>query len=140
MSRLLRSLHGPAIGLGALVTLAVAVPAALVGQTLDESGIVDDDSMWVLPVFLVVLVAMVVGGYVAASRRPDAPLLNSAGAALVGYVIVQSVAIVRLVAQDEEILWAAIPFFALLTAAAGMTGGLIAEHRARKPRRPRRSR
>lgn len=135
MSSLGRVIHPPAIGLGALVTLAVAVPVALLGQTLDEVGIVDDDSMWVIPVFALILVGMVAGGHVAATRRPDAPLVNGAGAALCAYVVVQAIALVRLATSDETIFWAAIPFFALLTAAAGMAGGLIADHRARTPRR-----
>lgn len=135
MSALGRLLHGPAVFAGALVTLAVAVPTALLAQVLDDSGSVDDDSPWLIVAFVVILVAMAAGGYVAAVRRPDAPLVNSAFAAVTAYLVVQVVGAIRLLATDGGVVWAAIPFFALLSAAAGMTGGLVADHRARTPTR-----
>ncbi len=128
-------IHPPAVAIGALVTLAVAVPAALLAQTLDATGRVEDDSAWLLVLFLVIVGAMVAGGYAAAVRRPDAPLTNSALAALSAYVLVQSVGIIRLLASGDSVTWAALPVFALLSAASGMTGGLYADHRARNPRR-----
>ncbi len=135
MSDLGRLLHAPAVFAGALVTLAVAVPTALLAQMLDDAGSVDDDSPWLVVAFVVILVAMAAGGYLAAVRRPDAPLVNSAFAALGAYLVVQVVGAIRLVATDGDVAWAAIPFFALLSAAAGMTGGLVADHRARTPSR-----
>ena len=133
-----RPVHFPAVVAGALVTLAVAVPTALLAQILDDAGSVDDDSPWLLGAFAVILFSMAVGGFVAANRRPDAPLTNSAAASLLAYLIVQVVGIVRLLAPDGDVAWVAIPFFALRAAAAGMTGGLVADHRARTPkRRPR---
>ena len=127
--------HLPAVGIGALVALAVAVPTAVLAQALDEAGTVEDDSTWLIVLFVVVLGGMIAGGYVAATRRADAPLTNSALAALAAYLLVQTIAAIRLVVNDDSVAWAAIPFFALLCAAAGMTGGLLADHRARKPRR-----
>ncbi|WP_436795579.1 hypothetical protein [Actinospongicola halichondriae] len=135
MSALGRLIHAPAVFAGALVTLAVAVPTALLAQVLDDSGSVDDDSPWLVVAFLVILLAMAAGGYVAAVRRPDAPLVNSAVAAVGAYLTVQVIGAIRLLATDGDVTWAAIPFFALLAAAAGMTGGLVADHRARAPRR-----
>lgn len=135
MRAALRVVHGPAVFAGALVTLAVAVPTALLAQVLDDAGSVDDDSPWLLVAFVVILFSMAAGGFVAANRRPDAPLANSAAASLLAYLVVQVVGIVRLVATDGDVAWVAIPFFSLLAAAAGMTGGLFADHRARTPRR-----
>lgn len=128
-------IHPPAVALGALVALAVAVPAAILAQTLDEVGSVDDDSAWLVVLFVVILAAMVAGGWFAATRRPDAPLTNGALAALSAYVLVQTIGAVRLLLAGDRVTWAAIPFFALLSAASGMTGGLLADHRARHPRR-----
>lgn len=125
-----------AVAVGALVTLAIAVPAAIVAQILDEAGSVDDDSSWLMVLFVVILTGMVLGGYVAGSRRPDAPLTNSALAALAAYLLVQAIGAARLLAEGDEVTWVAIPFFALLSAASGMAGGLLADHRARTPRRP----
>lgn len=130
----MRLLHPPAVLAGALVALAIAVPAGILAQTLDEAGKVEDDSTWLIVLFAVILAGMAVGGHVAADRRLDAPLSNSAIAALSAYLLVQGVAAIRLVLIDEPVTWVAIPFFALLCSAAGMTGGLVADHRARRPR------
>lgn len=135
MSSLSRLVHAPAVFAGTFVTLAVAVPTALLAQVLDDAGSVDDDSPWLLAAFAVIMLAMAAGGYVAAVRRPDAPLVNSALAAVGAYLVVQIVGAIRLLATGGDVTWAAIPFFALLSAAAGMTGGLVADHRARTPRR-----
>ena len=81
-----RPVHFPAVVAGALVTLAVAVPTALLAQILDDAGSVDDDSPWLLGAFAVILFSMAVGGFVAANRRPDAPLTNSAAASLLAYL------------------------------------------------------
>jgi predicted permease len=126
--------HPRAVVAGAAVALAICVPAAILAQVLDEAGSVDDDSSWLLVLFAVILVGMGIGGYVAANRRLDAPLTNSAIAALGAYLLVQTVGAVRLLATGETVTWVAIPFFALLAASAGMAGGLVADHRARRPR------
>lgn len=126
--------HPRAVAVGAAVALAISVPAAILAQVLDEAGTVDDDSSWLLVLFAVILVGMGTGGYAAATRRLDAPLTNSALAALAAYLLVQTVGAIRLLASGDDVTWAAIPFFALLSASAGMAGGLVADHRARRPR------
>jgi len=123
-----------AVAVGAAVALAICVPAAILAQVLDEAGSVDDDSSWLLVLFAVILVGMGVGGHAAAVRRLDAPLTNGALAALAAYLLVQGIGAARLLASGDDVTWAAIPFFALLAAAAGMAGGLVADHRARRPR------
>ena len=123
-----------AVAVGAGIALAICVPAAILAQVLDEVGTVDDDSSWLLVLFAVILVGMGIGGHAAAVRRLDAPLTNGALAALAAYLLVQGIGAARLLASGDDVTWAAIPFFALLSAAAGMAGGLVADHRARRPR------
>lgn len=126
--------HPRAVVTGAAVALAIGVPAAILAQVLDEAGSVDDNSSWLLVLFGVILVGLGTGGYVAANRRLDAPLTNSAVAALAAYLLVQIIGAVRLLLAGDDVTWVAIPFFALLSASAGMAGGLLADHRARHPR------
>ena len=134
MTSLTRLVHPPAVFAGAAVTLAVAVPVALLAQVLDDAGSVDDDSPWLFVLFVVILAAMAAGGYVAAVRRADAPLVNGATASVLAYAVVQVIGAIRLLATDGAVAWAAIPFFTLLAAAAGMCGGLLADHRGRTRR------
>lgn len=121
-----------AIGLGIAAALAIAIPTALLAQVVDRTDRVEDDTAVLLVLFGVVLAGLGLGGFIAGSRRPDAPLTHAAAAAVGAYVVAQTVAVLRLLAADDDITWAAMPFFALLAAAAGMTGGLIADHRARR--------
>jgi len=125
---------GRAVAVGAGVALAICVPAAILAQVLDDAGSVDDDSSWLLVLFAVILLGMGLGGHAAAARRLDAPLTNGAVAALAAYLLVQGIGAVRLLAAGDDVTWVAIPFFALLSASAGMAGGLVADHRARRPR------
>lgn len=118
-----------AVGLG--VALSVAVPAAVLAQTLDTTGAVDPDTPWLLALFAVVLLGMGAGGHAAAARQPDAPLANGAVAALGAYVLVQTIGALRLVVTGASVTWTAIPFFALLSTTAGVTGGMVADHRSR---------
>lgn len=126
--------HPRAVAVGAGVALAICVPAAILAQVLDEAGTVDDNSSWLIVLFGVILLGMGIGGFLAANRRLDAPLTNSAVAALAAYLLVQTIGAIRLLASGEDVTWIAIPFFALLSASAGMAGGLVADHRARTPR------
>ncbi len=126
--------HPRAVAIGAAVALAICVPTAILAQVLDQAGTVDDDSSWLLVLFVVILVGMATGGYVAAQRRLDAPLTNGAVAALSAYLLVQTLGAIRLLASGDTVTWVAIPFFALLASAAGIAGGLVADRRARQPR------
>ncbi len=127
--------HPRSVLVGMGVALAICVPAALLAQLLDRADRVDDNSSVLLALFVVILAGMGAGGYVAARRRPDAPLSNGAVAALGAYLLVQTIGAMRLLARGDEVTWVAIPFFALLAATAGVAGGLVADHRTRNPRR-----
>lgn len=126
--------HPRAVAVGAAVALAIGVPAALLAQVLEQAGTVDAGSSWLLVLFVAILVGMGIGGFVAGRRRLDAPLANGAVAAVAAYLLVQTIGAIRLLASGDDVTWAAIPFFALLAAAAGVTGGLVADRRARQTR------
>jgi putative membrane protein (TIGR04086 family) len=121
------------VAIGALVTLVIAVPPAVVGQVMSDR---DDaaDSNWVLVLFGIVLLAFLIGGFTAARRSPEAPLTNGAAAAFVAFALVQGFGIVRHLVSGDDIRWVGIAFTGLLAASCGVVGGLVAGLRTRERR------
>jgi len=85
-----------AVARGAAAYLAIALPCALlIALTHGNDNTGQESNLWVLAAVLVILVAPLVGGAVAATAQPRAPL--SHGAAAVGlpagaYLLVRIVA------------------------------------------------
>src|SRR6202035_3972231 len=63
---------------GALVGLSVIVPVTIVRAVLDRQVSDVNQSGWVYPLFVLILVAYVVAGWVAGSGAPGAPLTHGA--------------------------------------------------------------
>jgi putative membrane protein (TIGR04086 family) len=124
---MLPHLERRSILLGAGLTMALAVPPALLGVLLSE-----DDSMegstWVPVLFAWIVLSFLVGGFVAARAQPHAPLAHGALAALLAYLIVQGIGVVRHLVSDEDVKWVSIAFAALLASSTGTVGGIVANH------------
>jgi putative membrane protein (TIGR04086 family) len=119
---------------GALVTIVLAVPPAVIGLLLSEDDTMAGSS-WVPVLFVWILVAFFVGGLVAARAQPHAPSAHGAAAALLGYVLVQGVGVARHLVTGEDLSWLSIVFSALLAASLGTVGGIVANGlRARRSR------
>jgi putative membrane protein (TIGR04086 family) len=110
--------------LGAAVVVGVGVPVALIGSLA-----VDDDSDLVFPLAALVVAAFVAGGWCAARADGAAPLLTGAAAAVAGFAVAQALAVVLLLAQDEDVRPAAIAANAVLAAGAGLLGGALGGQR-----------
>lgn len=119
-----------AVALGAAVVLIVAVPVATIG-----SLVLDEGSNAAFPLAALTLFAFVAGGYVAGSKRPDAPLVHGAAAAFVGFAVAQTISIVLQLAQDEHVSAVAVAFNALLAANIGLFGAWLASRRDVTPSR-----
>lgn len=117
-------LDGRAVGAGALVALAVAVPVATVGSVL-----LDDGSDAVFAFAVLSLAGFFAGGWVAGARRPLAPGRHGAAAALAGFAVAQAVAAVLQSARDEDLRPVAWVFNALLATSVGLLGGATAGRR-----------
>jgi hypothetical protein len=89
-------LIGALVGLGILVALSVI--SALLDHYLDDF----DDSGWIYPLFVGVLVGYAVGGYVAGRAAPDGALTNGTLAGLGAFVLWVPVRIVIWVVRDED--------------------------------------
>lgn len=120
-----------AVLVGAAVSLAIAVPPAVLAQIQSDRDALEG-SNWVLVLFAVVLVAFMAGGYVTAKRATREPLTNGAVAALVAYLLVQGVGVIRRLADGDEIRWLGIVFAALLAASCGTVGAIVATARRRR--------
>jgi putative membrane protein (TIGR04086 family) len=118
-----------AIGLGVVVAIATTLPLAILGQLLsdyDDGGV----SGIVFLFFFLILAGLAVGGYVAGTRQPSAPLTHGILAALGAYLIVQAIGLVLNLARGDDVSLAAIVVNAGLAAAMGLVGGWIADWRA----------
>lgn len=129
-----------AIGAGALVAVAIALPSQLAFQGLDAAldlcGPGDEcESNWVFVFFVVALAGWVAGGYVAGRRTLRDALVHGWLAALAGYAGVQALGIVRNLVAGDDIGWSRLLFNTLAASSGGLLGGVLAERvRARRGR------
>jgi hypothetical protein len=63
---------------GALVGLAVIVPVTVLRVVLDREITDFDNSGWVYPLFVLILIGYAASGWVAGRARPDSPLTHGA--------------------------------------------------------------
>jgi len=87
---------------GALVGLAVLVAASVVEAILDRNIDSFRDSGWIYPLFVVILVGYVLGGWQAGRHAPDAALTNGTLAGIGAFVLWVPVRILIWVARDED--------------------------------------
>jgi ABC-type transport system involved in multi-copper enzyme maturation permease subunit len=80
--------------------------------------------------FLVIMAGMLIGGFVAGSKRPDSPLTHGALAAVIAYALAQVVTVLVRILGDSTLRSPVVYVFnALLMASIGCVGGLVAERR-----------
>jgi hypothetical protein len=114
-----------AVGAGVAAALAVALPAGLIGAV-----VVKDGSSGVFLFTFVIMTGMLVGGFVAGSKRPDSPLTHGAIAAVLAYALTQTATIVVRVIGNKDLRSVLVYVFnALFMASVGIVGGLVAERR-----------
>ena len=115
-----------AVRLGAVAALALALPAGLIGAVVVN----DDSNNGVFVFFVLIMAGMLVGGFVAGSKRPDAPLMHGAVAAVVAYVVAQALTLVVRLLDGSDLRSPVVYVFnTLLMASLGVVGGLVAERR-----------
>ncbi|MEA3019069.1 MAG: hypothetical protein QOI47_593 [Actinomycetota bacterium] len=111
----------PAIRAGALVSIAICLPAALVAQAIvDEQANSQPTIVYVL--YVAVLAGFVAGGWVAAKRSDESPYSSGAVAALGGFVAIQAVGIVARIVGGDSIRIVLIVTNALLAYGCGLLG------------------
>jgi hypothetical protein len=95
-------LDGRAIVVGALVGLGLLVVVSVVQAVLDNNIDNFDDTGWIYPLFVGVLVSYAVGGFVAGRAAPDGALSNGTLAGVGAFVLWIPVRILIWVARDED--------------------------------------
>jgi putative membrane protein (TIGR04086 family) len=118
-------LEKQAIGIGAIVAIAVVLPAALVAQVVVDDQ--QDNLSFVF--FALVLFGFAAGGYAAGRHAPAAPYSNGALAALVAFVLVQGLGAIRRAIIDDPVAVGEVLFALLLAVPAGILGGVVAERK-----------
>lgn len=116
----MRDLNLRAIGRGAIITAVIAVPAGIAQNLIDRASSVS------FALFLVVVLALGLGGWVAGRDEPTRALTHGGLAALTVYLAVQSLGIVLRLARGENVTWISIPLVALLAVSCGVIGGYVA--------------
>jgi hypothetical protein len=108
---------------GAAVAIVICLPLALVSNVIHDHN---RDSALLPMLFVAVAVGFGIAGFVAARAEGDAPYSNGAFAALLGFVIIQGVAVVVRVAGGKPLHIGAIVGAALIAYAAGILGAAVA--------------
>jgi putative membrane protein (TIGR04086 family) len=115
-----------AVRAGVVAALIFAAPAAIISAIVVE----DDSGNGVFAFYVVIIIGMLAGGFIAGTKRPDAPLTHGAIAAALAYVIAQAMAVAIKMAKGDELRSPAVYVFnVLLMACIGIVGGFIAERR-----------
>ena len=108
-----------AVALGAVVGFVVAFPGLVLGGLTDAVVFV-----------LFVFAGMTVAGFVAGSKRPEAPLSHGIVAALATYVASAIIALALVLAKGDSVNPAVYVFNAGVAAGFGLFGGYLAERRS----------
>jgi len=87
---------------GALVGLAVIVPTTILRVVLDREIDDFDDSGWIYPLFVLILIGYFAAGWVAGRARPDLPLTHGGIAGLGVFVVWVPVRIMIWAVRDES--------------------------------------
>jgi hypothetical protein len=137
----------PAVLRGALLGLVVLAGASVIEAILDHNVDSFNDSGWVYPLFVMILVAYALGGWLAGKLAPDGFLTNGALAGVGAFVLWIPVRVVIWLVRDEHrglfsghspALRPGQLFGHLLIAAAlGMFGGFLGSRPAARARRGR---
>ena len=91
-----------AVGRGAIVVLALLVALSVAEAIVDHNVADFDNSGWIYPFFVGVLVSYAAGGWVAGRTAPDGALTNGSLAGVVGFVMWIPVRILIWAVRDEH--------------------------------------
>jgi hypothetical protein len=113
---------------GSAVAIVICLPLAIGSNVIHD----ENPESALLPILFVgVACGFGIGGFVAARAEGDAPYSNGAFAALLGFVVIQGIAVVVRVADGESLRLGTIVGTALIAYAAGILGAAVSRRKAR---------
>jgi putative membrane protein (TIGR04086 family) len=110
----------PAILVGALVSLGIIVPVALIARL--AAGGDDVSSGWNAAFTVLIVGATIVGSGVAARRQTETPMIHGAAAGVLTYVAAR---LVSIIASGDVPNVIALAFALIVFAAIGAIGGFL---------------
>ncbi len=123
----MRRVSWGAVRTGATLSLAVILATIVLVEVLDAAIGFDPGSNWVFLFYGLALAGLMAGGWRAARRRPDAPLLHGVLAVLAAYALIALAVLAFRIATDRDVDPVALAFNALMAASAGILGTVLAE-------------
>jgi hypothetical protein len=128
---MLRDIEWKAVGAGAVAALAGSSIVLVAVLIIEGATGISNDSNWFFVLYLLVLLAMAYGGFVAASSAPDMPLLHGSLAPVPAFVITLVVAVLIKLAKGTSWnvgnLVVVETFNLFMSMTAGMLGGRLAQ-------------
>lgn len=117
----------PAVRAGALVSIGLCLPIAVLGKVLID----DPEHSAATPVvFVLILLGFAVGGFAAAKRTIESPYTSAGVSALLSFVLIEAAAIISLVIRDKDVRVTLIVSNGLFAYASGLLGAaLVARQR-----------
>ncbi|MDP1820642.1 MAG: hypothetical protein Q8K58_12245 [Acidimicrobiales bacterium] len=112
-------------GLGLGLTLALALPAAIIAQLADAVDEGDGTPAAAYPFALVVLGAVGGGGWLVGRRARAHHLATAAAVGLVAIALIQTIGIARRAAADEDVAWATVPAVTAVAVGLAVAGAAL---------------
>jgi putative membrane protein (TIGR04086 family) len=114
----------PAVRVGALVSIVICLPVALLAQAIVDEGDTEQPPI-VYVLYVAVLIGFVIGGWFAAKRATESPYSAGAVAALAGFVAIQTVGVIARLIDGDPIRVVLIVTNGLLAYGCGLLGAAI---------------
>jgi putative membrane protein (TIGR04086 family) len=115
-----------AVGTGAAIALAVGLASIVCYQLADAVTHFPDESNWVFLFLAILAGGWIVGGFVAARRRPEAPFTHGSLAAVTGYLVFALIFTVINAATGGGVPVYTVVLLLTVAAFCGILGGLLA--------------
>lgn len=111
---------------GAMMTLLLTGPAAILKAMIDDNN---DSSLWLLALYPMIIAGYLLGGALAGRQHPATAFIHGASATVLAFAILQTIGIIRRLANGDGVSISALVFNALLASTLGVIGAWFGARR-----------